>query len=461
MKFRQNLKFSTSGVRGIVGESLTPLLTCSMAAAFGRYVGGGRVLVGRDTRPSGEMFENAVIAGLLSVGCQPLLLGVVPTPTVQMMIVESGANGGIVVTASHNPAEWNALKLIGAEGTFLSENESAELFDVYNQEDFHFCKEELLRKVKYVSHGFTTHQNKIFDNINVDDIRARRFRVAVDCCNGVGAVYSRNFLEALGCEVFTVFDQPDGYFQRVPEPLPEYLGALSELVIREKCDIGFAQDPDGDRLSVVDNTGMALPTHYSLMMAADHVLSENPGVVVVNIQTTKNLEDIAASYGCSVEYAKVGEINVVRKMVELGAEFGGEGNCGGVIWRRIHPGRDSFATMALLLEMLSLCDESIADIAGALDHYENQSLKFPCSPFNSREIIRLMAERYSNEDLLTFDGLRINFDHGWVLMRQSNTEPVLRLTAETVSAELTEQLLSRFTTEIKELKNQLEGENSG
>lgn len=458
MKFRKNLKFSTSGVRGIVGESLTPLLTCSLAAAYGRYVGGGRVLVGRDTRPSGEMIENAVVAGLLSVGCQPLLLGVVPTPTVQVMIVESGANGGIVVTASHNPAEWNALKLIGAEGTFLTENEYAELSDIYNQEDFHFCGEELLRKVKYIANGFKIHQDKIFNSIDIEDIRKRRFKVAVDCCNGVGAVYSRGFLEALGCEVFTVFDRADGNFERIPEPLPENLDALCELVIREKCDIGFAQDPDGDRLSMVDNNGVALPTHYSLMMAAEHILSENPGTIVVNIQTTKNLEDIASSYGCGVEYAKVGEINVVRKMIEIGSEFGGEGNCGGVIWRRIHPGRDSFTTMALMLEMLSLCSESIAEIAATLDHYVNKSVKFYCSPFNSREIIRSLQERYSGEEQLTFDGLRINFEHGWVLVRQSNTEPVLRLTVENSSSELADQQLQRFTSEITELKNQLESE---
>ncbi len=451
MKFRQNLKFSTSGIRGVVGESLTPRLTAALAAAFGRYVGGGRVLIGRDTRPSGEMFEHSVVAGLLSVGCQPVLLGVIPTPTVQLMVAEAGANGGIAITASHNPGQWNALKLIGSKGTFLDEVEAGELFDVYNQNDFNPCHESELRSIRHISDAFSIHCKRIFANIDVEAIRKHHFKVAVDCCNGVGAVYSRKFLEDLGCEVYTIHDQPNGIFERIPEPLPENLGALSKLVREKKCHIGFAQDPDGDRLSLVDDLGTALPTHYSLLMTADHVLSENPGTMVVNIQTSMNLEEIASTYGCEVVYAKVGEINVVQKMIEVDAELGGEGNCGGVIWRRVTPGRDSFVTMALLLEMLAMCNERVSDIAADLDHYVSSSVKFACPPFTAREIVRIMTTRYSGKRLMTIDGLRVNYNDGWILIRPSNTEPVLRLTAETLSDERTGELLQRFQKEIKEL----------
>lgn len=454
MKFRQNLKFGTSGVRGVVGESLTPRLTSALAAAFGRYVGGGRVLVGRDTRPSGEMFEHSVIAGLLSVGCQPVLLGIVPTPTLQLMVAEVKANGGIGITASHNPGEWNALKLIGRSGTFLDELEAGELFDVYNQNDFNPCRESELRTIWHMEDAFATHRKRIFANIDTEAIRAHHFKVAVDCCNGVGAVYSRAFLEELGCEVYTLHDQPNGIFERVPEPLPEYLGDLCKLVRAKKCHIGFAHDPDGDRLSLVDDTGTALPTHYSLLMTADHILGEHPGTIVANIQTSMNLAEIASTYGCEVVYSKVGEINVVEKMIEVDAEFGGEGNCGGVIWRRVTPGRDSFVTMALLLEMLAMCRERVSDIVADLDHYTSMSVKFPCPPFAAREIVRTMTSRYAEKRLMTIDGLRINYNDGWVLIRPSNTEPVLRLTVEALSQERTAALIRTFEAELKELLEQ-------
>lgn len=454
MKFRQNLKFGTSGVRGIVGESLTPRLTAALAAAFGRYVGGGRVLVGRDTRPSGEMFEHSVIAGLLSVGCQPVLLGIVPTPTIQLMVKEVKANGGIAITASHNPGEWNALKLIGGKGTFLDDLEAGELFDIYNQNDFSPCRESELRTIWQMDDAFAVHRKRIFDNIDVEAIRKHHFKVAIDCCNGVGAVYSKAFLQELGCEVYTLNDRPNGIFERIPEPLPENLGALCKLVKAKKCHIGFAHDPDGDRLSLVDDTGKALPTHYSFLMAADHVLSDNPGTVVANIQTSMNLEEIASTYGCEVVYAKVGEINVVEKMIEVDAELGGEGNCGGVIWRKVTPGRDSFVTMALLLEMLAMCREKVSDIVADLDHYSTTSVKFPCSPSVAREIVRTMTQRYSDKRLLTIDGLRINYNDGWVLIRPSNTEPVLRLTVEALSSERMNTRIKHFETELKELLEQ-------
>ena len=445
------LKFSEAGVRGIIGDTLTPQLTASLASTFGRYAGGARIIVARDTRNSGKMLEQAVIAGLLAVGCQPLIFGIVPTPTVQLMVKQFKANGGIVITASHNPIEWNALKFIGPRGTFLDVRESAELFDIFTQANLDYCQEDEFQKIKYQQDAFELHMQRIFKEIDIEAIRARNFKVAVDCCNGVGALYSRHFLEKLGCDVVTINEEANGIFARPPEPLPENIQDLCELVKKEKCVIGFAHDPDGDRMSLVDNKGVALGPQYTVLLAVDHVLSESPGTVAVNIQTSKAVEDIAESYGCEVCYSKVGEINVVNLMLEKHSEIGGEGNCGGVIWRRLHPGRDSFAAMALMLEMLALTSESLSDICASIPRYYNISAKYPCSAFKVREIIKSLSEKYSEYDCISFDGLRINMPDCWVLLRGSNTEPVLRLTVEAKQPKQAQKLLDKFSAEIKKL----------
>jgi phosphomannomutase len=446
-----NLKFSESGVRGIVGDSFTPMLVSSLASSFGKYVGGGRVIVGRDTRATGEMLEHAVVAGLLAVGCQPVILGIVPTPTVQLMVEEYNANGGIAITASHNPSEWNALKFIGSRGMFLDRNESAELFDIYTQGNLDYSFEQDFREPRFDNTAFERHMRRIFAEIDVEAIRERKFKVAVDCCNGVGALYSRRFLEALGCEVYTVFDKAEGYFERTPEPVSENIGELCRTVKDNGCAVGFAHDPDGDRMALVDDNGHALGTQYTILLAVDHLLSENPGAVAVNIQTTKAVEDVVNSYGCELYYSKVGEINVVEKMLECGAEIGGEGNSAGIIWRRIHPGRDSYVAMALMLEMLALSGEAMSDICSSMPKYYNQSLKFKCGAYRCREIVLELGRRYSEYETLKFDGLRINMKDSWTLIRGSNTEPVLRLTVEAASEQEVERLISKFSKEINDM----------
>lgn len=454
INLRKTLKVGVSGIRGVVGESLTPLLVSSFASSFGRYVGGGRVVIGRDTRPSGEMLEHAVVAGLLAVGCQPVILGIAPTPTIQLVVEEISANGGIAITASHNPVEWNALKFIGPKGMFLDSNEADELLDIYNQQDLSYADEQDYRDVRLIPDAFGIHQKKIFAHIDVHTIQARKFKVAVDCCNGVGALFSRPFLEAMGCEVLTIFERPDGVFERPPEPIAENLSALEDFVRNSGADIGFAHDPDGDRLAIVDNKGRAIGEQYTLVLAADHVLSENPGIVAANIQTTRALEDVAASYGCEVAYTKVGEIYVVEKMIEIGAEIGGEGNSGGVIWRRIHPGRDSYVAMALILEMLASSGQPLDEIVRSLPHYCNYTKKFQCPAFAAREIVRHFCRKYADQSPVLLDGLRIRMDKAWVLIRPSNTEPVLRLTAESADEKEVNALLEQFSREISDLQQQ-------
>ncbi|MBU0678135.1 MAG: phosphoglucosamine mutase, partial [Verrucomicrobia bacterium] len=253
---KEALKVGVSGVRGVVGDSFSPQVAASFAQAFGTFVGQGPVVVGRDTRSTGLMVEYAVIAGLQSVGCKPVLAGIVPTPTLLVLTKHLGAFGGIAITASHNPSQWNALKFVDRNGLFLSEMRAEELFDIYHQQDFTMVEESAIARASFRKNPFTPHLRRIMDYIDADSIRTRRLKVAVDCCNGVGCGLSAPFLEEqFGCEVVTIHDDPTKAFEREPEPLPENLSKLAEVVIKEKCDIGFAQDPDGDRLAIVNEKG--------------------------------------------------------------------------------------------------------------------------------------------------------------------------------------------------------------
>ncbi len=443
-----SLKVSVSGVRGIVGDSLTPTLITDFASAFGEYVGKGRVIIGRDTRPTGLMVEHAVIAGLIAVGCQPVLIDIASTPTVQIMVKEYNARGGIAITASHNPEEWNALKFIGASGIFLSHSESAELLNCYNQPDRNFIIEEDYRKIKKVRNAFNVHTQKIFKHIDTALIKKQKFTVAIDCCNGVGAYHSKKFLEDLGCKVIAIHDETDGKFRRKPEPVPENLTHLSDLMSKNKCDIGFAQDPDGDRIVVLDSSGKAIGEQLSVVLAAEHILSKTPGPVAVNIQTTRSIIDVAEKYNCPLFHTAVGEINVTSKMFEHNAVIGGEGGSGGIIWPQVHPCRDSFSGMAIILEMLASRSKSIEEILEEIPLYKNCSGKVTCSTSDSLSLIRDLKEKYSSEKTNTIDGLRIDWKDSWVLIRASNTEPVIRIFAEALDQEKADGLLKQFTEEI-------------
>ena len=443
-----DLKISVSGVRGIVGRSLTPALAAGFTAAFGEFVGGGKVVVGRDTRSSGVMIEYAVVASLLAAGCQPVLAGIVPTPTLQILVGRQQANGGIMISASHNPMEWNAMKFIGPDGVFLNEVESGQLLDLYNQPERRYAEETDYRQVRQLEDPFAPHQEKIFKNIDTAAIRACHFKVAVDCCNGASALYSRSFLEALGCQVFAINDQPDGIFRRGPEPTPANLEELCQVVKAHGCAIGFAQDPDADRIGLVSNRGEPISEQYALVMAVDHLLSDKPGRVVVNLQTTKAVEDVARSYGCETFYTRVGEINVTEKMLQCKAVIGGEGNSGGIIFPAVHPCRDSFTAMALMLEMLALGRDSVDNILASLPHYHSAGRKYDCAANQARLLIRELREKYADREPITLDGIRINWERGWVLIRASNTESVLRLNVEAATPAEVQQLLDEFDREI-------------
>lgn len=450
----RRLKIGVSGVRGVVGESLSPVLVADFAAAFGEFAGGGRVLVGRDTRSSGEMYENAVAAGLLSVGIQPVLTGILPTPSLQVAVRETSASGAIAITASHNGNEWNALKFIGADGLFLNQIANDELLDIYNQPDSNYVPENRIRTEKLMYDAFRIHQEKILRSVDADAIRKKHFRVAVDCCNGVGALYSRKFLEAFGCEVISIFDTCGNGFERPPEPVPAKLGALSECVKKHHCAVGFAQDPDGDRISLVSGSGAIPGVQNSAALIAGHLIRNNrSGTVVLNIQTTTAIEQIAGECGVEVLYCPVGEVNVTDAMNASGAFLGIEGSSGGIIYPKISMCRDSYAAMAVVLEMLAQRGMTIDSMLETLPCLSSVSVKVLCPSAQAGvNALREIRSRYLDRNPIVVDGVRIDMGGGaWVLLRRSNTEPVIRILAESSEESTAERLARDFEKELQGL----------
>ena len=450
----RRLKIGVSGVRGVVGESLSPVLVADFAAAFGEFAGGGRVLVGRDTRSSGEMYENAVAAGLLSVGIQPVLTGILPTPSLQVAVRETSASGAIAITASHNGNEWNALKFIGADGLFLNQIANDELLDIYNQPDSNYVPENRIRTEKLMYDAFRIHQEKILRSVDTDAIRKKHFRVAVDCCNGVGALYSRKFLEAFGCEVISIFDTCGNGFERPPEPVPANLGALSECVKKHHCAVGFAQDPDGDRISLVSGSGAIPGVQNSAALIAGHLIRNNrSGTVVLNIQTTTAIEQIAGECGVEVLYCPVGEVNVTDAMNASGAFLGIEGSSGGIIYPKISMCRDSYAAMAVVLEMLAQRGMTIDSMLETLPCLSSVSVKVLCPSAQAGvNALREIRSRYLARNPIVVDGVRIDMGGGaWVLLRRSNTEPVIRILAESSEESTAERLARDFEKELQGL----------
>lgn len=450
----RRLKIGVSGVRGVVGESLSPVLVADFAAAFGEFAGGGRVLVGRDTRSSGEMYENAVAAGLLSVGIQPVLTGILPTPSLQVAVRETSASGAIAITASHNGNEWNALKFIGADGLFLNQIANDELLDIYNQPDSNYVPENRIRTEKLMYDAFRIHQEKILRSVDANAIRKKHFRVAVDCCNGVGALYSRKFLEAFGCEVISIFDTCGNGFERPPEPVPANLGALSECVKKHHCAVGFAQDPDGDRISLVSGSGAIPGVQNSAALIAGHLIRNNrSGTVVLNIQTTTAIEQIAGECGVEVLYCPVGEVNVTDAMNASGAFLGIEGSSGGIIYPKISMCRDSYAAMAVVLEMLAQRGMTIDSMLETLPCLSSVSVKVLCPSAQAGvNALREIRSRYLDRNPIVVDGVRIDMGGGaWVLLRRSNTEPVIRILAESSEESTAERLARDFEKELQGL----------
>ncbi|MBM3293437.1 MAG: phosphoglucosamine mutase [Candidatus Aminicenantes bacterium] len=454
MKKASSLKIGISGVRGILGDSLTPQLAAALAQAFGAYLGGGPVVVGRDARASGEMIGQAVLAGLLSVGCQPVEIGIAPIPSFLFYVKDARAGGGISVTASHNPKEWNGLKFAGREGLYLSPPQTEEFLDLYHQGEFPLVPADRLKAVKTESRALEPHLRKILGAVEAGRIRERKFKVVIDCNNGAGAVLAPRLLEALGCEAVRLNADPSGEFAHDPEPLPENIGGLCRAVAEHAADVGFVQDADADRLAVVDETGRPIGEELTLAVAARYVLGRKPGPIVCNLSSSRAMDDIARSAGVPCLRSKIGEVNVVEKLLaaEPRAVIGGEGN-GGVIYPEVHPCRDSFTAMALILEAMAAAGRTISELARDIPPYVMIKDRIPGSAEQAHRLVHLLKKRYEGKAKTNIlDGLKVDFPDHWIHIRPSNTEPVIRILAEARAEEAARRAIEALKAEIADLQ---------
>jgi phosphomannomutase len=457
MKKISSLKISISGVRGIIGDSLTPQLAAAFAQAFGTYIGGGPVVVGQDARPSGTMLKQAVVSGLLAVGCQPVDVGICPIPSFLLLTGESRSSGGIAVTASHNPKEWNGMKFISKDGLYLTSHQTEEFLDIYHQGEFYFVEPERYKGLKTESNPAESHLRKLLSYFDVDRIRAKKFKVAIDCSNGAGAVLAPRLLEALGCKPLFIHCLPEGAIAHHPEPHPENIVEICRTVREGRADVGFVQDADADRLAVVDEKGEALGEESTLALAAQYVLSKTPGPVVCNLSTTQAIDDIAGRIGVPVVRTRIGEINVVERILAMEPRpvIGGEGN-GGVIVPDIHPCRDSFAAMCVILEYMAASGKRVSALQKSLPRYFMIKEKVSGSAEQAYRLINLLKKKYEGQGKMELlDGLKVRLKDHWIHVRPSNTEPIIRVIAEAKSREKAKSAIRRLKREITALQRKI------
>lgn len=436
------LKIGVSGVRGVVGEFLTPSLALDFAQAFGTYVGRGRVVVGRDTRTSGPMLQHAVQCGLLAAGCDVVDVGVLPTPTIQIYVEHIRARGGIGLTASHNPAEYNALKLFNAAGQFFNHYERNELIDLYHQSDFaQATNAEIGHVTRDENTAKAVHIDRVLSKVDSGRIRRRHFHVALDAVNGAGSVMTPGFLvDSLGCKLDAISIDPTKVFPRIAEPRPDTLGDLSALVQKTGADVGFAQDPDADRLAIVDELGRVLDNDDVLALAVMRALAVVPGDVVVNLTTSSAIDDIALGYGRKVYRTPVGEANVVETMQAVKAAIGGEGSAGGVIFPAVQLCRDSFTAMAFLLDLMAETGKTVSELVASLPQYVRKSGKVPFEHGRLGGLMQELEEGFPEAEADRTDGLKLIWRDRWLHVRSSNTEPIMRLAVEAKTEEAAEKL---------------------
>jgi len=452
----EGLMVSVSGVRGRVGEALTPEIIARFAAGFGAWAlaragGKARIVVGRDSRVSGPMFQAVVQSALQSVGCDVLDVGMVPTPTVQLAVEHHHAAGGLAITASHNPIEWNALKFIGPSGLFLDGTEGAEMREVVDG-DIPRATWDKLGTISHDKDAAREHIEKILalPFLDVEGIRKKGFRVGLDCVRGAGGSFMPILLELLGCKLATINMEPDGRFPRPPEPVAENLGELQKLVQDSHCDIGMAVDPDVDRLALVSEEGVAIGEDYTLALAAKEVLKHRKGVVVTNLSTSRIVDDVAAEAGTRVIRAPVGEVNVAVRMRAEKAPIGGEGN-GGVILSELHLGRDAPVGAALMLQLLLEEGKPLSRIAAAYPRYiiVKDKLDRPNAPLDT--VYEALKRAFPDAEADTQDGLRLTWPDRWVHIRPSGTEPIVRVIAEAPNAEEAERLVRESREPVEAL----------
>jgi len=446
------LKISISGVRGVIGESLTPTLLTRFAQAFGTYVGARTIVIGRDPRTSGEMVKQAVVAGLLSSGCRILDIGICPVPTIQLLVRHHRAHGGIAITASHNPAEWNALKFIGQGGFFLNTGQARELLDIYHQGEYTRVGGAEMREVAELSGATDLHIQTIMEALGRLPTRQKRLRVVLDACNGAGSLVGPKLLAALGAEVITINATPNGSFPRPAEPLAENLGDLCAAVKAQQADVGFAQDMDADRLAIVSEEGVAIGEEYTLLLATVQVLGKNSGPVVANLSTTSALQEVGKRFGCPLFLSKIGEVNVTEEMQKRSAVIGGEGN-GGIIYPRINFARDSLVGMALILHLLAETGQTITGLVNTLPRFAMIKEKLVCPSDKISVVLRMLRHEYADYPMDLRDGVKVSLPNGWFLVRGSNTEPIIRVIAEAPSETTAREIVADVLEQVQQCIN--------
>lgn len=456
-----SLVVSISGIRGIVGESLTPEAVVKYAAAFGGYCGRGKIVLGRDGRATGQILANIASSTLLSMGCNVLAIGVCPTPTVALAVEQSGASGGIAVTASHNPAEWNGMKFIGSHGMFLDVSENRRFCEIAERRNRMYAGWDKVGTHKADNSYIDAHIERVLalPMVNVKAIKRRKFKVVVDCINAAGGVIMPRLLQRLGCTVVEMNCDVSGVFARAPEPVPENLGAVCDRVRAARADLGIVVDPDVDRLVLITEKGEPFGEEYTVTSIVNFVLEKtaagtkgkraHPPIVVVNLSTTRAVEDIAKRHRAKVIRTPVGEINVAKKMKEVGAVVGGEGS-GGVILPALHYCRDAVVGTGLVLQMLTESGKTLSDLRKKLPRYEIVKTKVEIGNADPSLILRrIELDIGSNSSVNTEDGLRVDLGDSWVHLRKSNTEPIIRIIAEASSRHEAEEIAKHFRSRIR------------
>ncbi len=425
------LKIGITGVRGIVGETFTPEVAVGFAQAFATYLDRGRILICRDPRPSGPMVRSAVVAGLLAAGCEVIDLGICPTPSLQLAVTSLKADGGIAITAGHNPAPWNALKFVRGDGLYLNPQQAEELLDVFHQAEFTKAGWDHIQPTIQHRDPIEHHLKSLARVFDVETIQRRRLKVAVDCCNGACSLLVPRWLAELGCEVLAINDDPQGVFPHRPEPTPETMAQLRALVKAGHTDIGFAHDADGERLGIVTELGEPLSEESTLALASRIRLAQSQGAIVTNVSTTSAIEQIAARYGGRVVRTQVGQTYVSEAMVEHKAVLGGEGS-GGVTVPEVHLTHDSAAAVGLILEGLVRFGGSVSEIVQQLPRVCMLKYNLVVEPNRLYSVLQDFRVAIEHEQLpydLT-DGIKVDLPEGWIHVRASNTESIIRVIVE-------------------------------
>ncbi|MEO2063015.1 MAG: phosphoglucosamine mutase [Christiangramia sp.] len=454
---------SISGIRGTIGgntgDNLTPIDTVKFAAAYGTWLKAQsdkkslKVVVGRDARISGKMIMELTMQTLIGLGIEVIDIGLSTTPTVEIAVPKEQADGGIILTASHNPKQWNALKLLNSKGEFLDAQAGARILEIAEKEEYHFADVDDLGKITSLENYIDKHIEEVLalNLVDAEKVQQKKFKVVVDAVNSSGGIAIPALLEKMGVEVIKLYCEPNGHFPHNPEPLKEHLGDICKLVQEEQADFGIVVDPDVDRLAFIDETGEMFGEEYTLVACADYVLSKTPGNTVSNLSSSRALRDVTEKHHGKYQASAVGEVNVVTLMKESDAVIGGEGN-GGIIYPESHYGRDSLVGTALFLTFLAENGMKVSELRKSYPAYFMSKNKIELTPdLDVDGILKAVEQKYASENVSTVDGVKIDFPENWVHLRKSNTEPIIRIYTEAKSQKQADELAQRMIAEIKEI----------